>query len=168
MSDVDTSDADRRRNKRWPEALKREIVAATCGSGASVSVEARQYDVNANQVFAWRRRLRAATEVAKPALVPVAITPEPEEKPAPAVCDTNERRSPKQISLFKRNIADEASRGFSLFLALGGKSFNVRSRTYGVGVRTSRLRPVGSGSSSGEHRLVAGRPLIESSALVMG
>ena len=28
MSDVDTSDSKRRRNKRWPEALKREIVAA--------------------------------------------------------------------------------------------------------------------------------------------
>jgi hypothetical protein len=30
MSDVDTSDEERRRNKRWPDALKREIVAATC------------------------------------------------------------------------------------------------------------------------------------------
>ena len=52
MSDVDTSGEKRRRNKRWPEALKREIVAATCLPGASVSVVARQYDVNANQVFA--------------------------------------------------------------------------------------------------------------------
>ncbi len=51
MSDVDTSGAKRRRNKRWPEALKREIVAATNLPGASVSVVARQYDVNANQVF---------------------------------------------------------------------------------------------------------------------
>ena len=83
MSDVDTSDEERRRNKRWPEALKREIVAATSRPGASVSVVARQYDVNANQVFAWRRHFRAATEVATPAL----ITPEPEEKPAPAVSD---------------------------------------------------------------------------------
>ncbi len=87
MSDVDTSDEERRRNKRWPEALKREIVAATSRPGASVSVVARQYDVNANQVFAWRRRFRAATEVATPALVPVTITPEPEEKPAPTVSD---------------------------------------------------------------------------------
>ncbi len=54
MSDVDTS--EKRRNKRWPEALKREIVAATFEPGASVSVVARQYDVNANQVFMWRRR----------------------------------------------------------------------------------------------------------------
>ena len=90
MSDVDTNSAERRRNKRWPEALKREIVAATSRPGASVSVVARQYDVNANQVFAWRRRFRAAAEVATPALVPVTITPESEEKPAPAFSDTIE------------------------------------------------------------------------------
>ena len=90
MSDVDTNSAERRRNKRWPEALKREIVVATSRPGASVSVVARQYDVNANQVFAWRRRFRATAEVATPALVPVTITPEPEEKPAPAFSDTIE------------------------------------------------------------------------------
>jgi transposase len=90
MSDVDTSSDERRRNKRWPEALKREIVAATFRSGASVSVVARQYDVNANQVFAWRRRFRASAEVATPALVPVTITPEPEEKPASAASETIE------------------------------------------------------------------------------
>lgn len=33
MSDVDTNGAKRRWNKRWPEALKREIVAATCQPG---------------------------------------------------------------------------------------------------------------------------------------
>jgi transposase len=90
MSKVDTSDEGRRRNKRWPEGLKREIVAATRRPSASVSVVARQYDVNANQVFAWRRRFRGETEVATPALVPVTITPEPEDKSAPTVFDTIE------------------------------------------------------------------------------
>ncbi len=89
MSDVDTSGEERRRNKRWPEALKREIVAATYLPGASVSVVARQYEVNANQVFAWRRRFRSTTEVAKPALVPVTITPEPDED-KPVTSDTIE------------------------------------------------------------------------------
>jgi transposase len=89
MSDVDTSGDERRRNKRWPDALKREIVAATCRPGASVSIVARQYDVNANQVFAWRRRYReagvpTALALSTPALVPVTITPEPEDKAAPA------------------------------------------------------------------------------------
>ena len=84
MSDVDTSEGKRRRNKRWPEALKREIVAATHQPGASVSVVARQYDVNANQVFMWRRRYRDGVEQpvspslpSTSVLVPVTITPEP-------------------------------------------------------------------------------------------
>jgi len=88
MSDLDTSDGRRRRNKRWPEALKREIFASTLKPGASVSVVARQYDVNANQVFMWRRRYRDAGEQpalqsppSTPALVPVTITPEPEAVP---------------------------------------------------------------------------------------
>jgi hypothetical protein len=50
----------RRRHRPWPEALKREIVAATLAPGSSVSVVPRRYDVNADQVFAWRRRYRGA------------------------------------------------------------------------------------------------------------
>ena len=90
MSDVDTSGEEWRRNKRWPEALKREIVAATLQPGASVSVVARQYDVNANQVFAWRRRLLAEAKSATPVLVPVTITSEPEGTSTPAVSETIE------------------------------------------------------------------------------
>ena len=88
MSDVDTSGAKRRRNKRWPEALKREIVAATYLPGSSVSVVARQYDVNANQVFRWRRlagKLGAARPPSSSAtgLVPVTIVPEQKDEKAP-------------------------------------------------------------------------------------
>jgi transposase len=92
MSDVDTK--AKRRNKRWPEAVKREIVAATLQPGASVSVVARQYDVNANQVFSWRRRYGEAEKAptALPAasgLVPVTIVADAEgeaaTRPAPAV-----------------------------------------------------------------------------------
>jgi transposase len=89
---------ERRRNKRWPEALKREIVAATLLPGASVSVVARQYDVNASQVFSWRRRFGAANEPAAArsscGLVQVAVTPEPESGgavvSAPAASETIE------------------------------------------------------------------------------
>jgi transposase len=98
MSDMDTSGA-KRRHKRWPEALKREIVAATLLPGASVSVVARQYDVNANQVFSWRRRYRdepatPSSSPSAPGLVPVMITREPADEgaavPTPAASETIE------------------------------------------------------------------------------
>lgn len=73
----------RRTNKRWPDALKREIVAASFAPGASVSTIARQYDVNANQVFTWRRRYGPVASPAhpdgKPKLLPVTVVPEAAE-----------------------------------------------------------------------------------------
>jgi transposase len=81
----------RRTNKRWPTALKREIVAASFAPGASVSTVARQYDVNANQVFGWRRRFGQASEAVqplpppvRPRLVPVTVSTEPEVAGPPA------------------------------------------------------------------------------------
>lgn len=93
MADMDTS--VRVRRKKWPESLKREIVAATLAPGASVSVVARQYDVNANQVFSWRRRYcKEATPLPAPALVPVTIAPTPDDvrsaSPVPALSETIE------------------------------------------------------------------------------
>jgi transposase len=75
----------RRRHRSWPEALKREIVAATLLPGSSVSRVARRYDVNANQVFAWRRRYRdGSAEPAELRLLPVTVTPDHPEGMAPA------------------------------------------------------------------------------------
>lgn len=80
MADMDTK-RGKRRTKRWPEALKREIVAASLAPGASVSVVARRYDVNANQVFSWRRLFGqqpgALSLRSAPQLVPVTIAAEP-------------------------------------------------------------------------------------------
>jgi transposase len=71
-----------RRNRSWPEALKREIVAASFAPGSSVSVVARHYDVNANQVFGWRKRYRAASRapavLSAPQMIPVMVTAEPD------------------------------------------------------------------------------------------
>ena len=71
-----------RRNRSWPEALKREIVAASFAPGSSVSVVARQYDVNANQVLGWRKRYRDASRappvLSAPQLIPVMVTAEPD------------------------------------------------------------------------------------------
>jgi transposase len=93
---MDTTASGRRRNRSWPEALKREIVAASLAPGSSVSVVARRYDVNANQVFGWRRRYRdglpARVDATFPQLVPVMITAEQPRDDAPAlsVVDTIE------------------------------------------------------------------------------
>src|ERR1700687_4135189 len=76
---------ERRRHRTWPESLKREIVAATLTPGSSVSLVERRYDVNANQVFAWRRRYRAGS--AEPAglqLMAVTVTPDQPTEAAPA------------------------------------------------------------------------------------
>ncbi len=65
------------RHRSWPEALKREIVAASFVPGVSVSIVAQQYDVNSNLVFAWRK-LYGDARMATPAsqLVPIVVTPD--------------------------------------------------------------------------------------------
>lgn len=72
---MDTNLRERRRYRSWPEALKREIVAATFEPGASVAAVALRYEVNANQVFTWRRRFGpSGIDVMAPGLVPVVLT----------------------------------------------------------------------------------------------
>jgi transposase len=78
---MDATPTGRRRNGSWPEGLKREIVAASFAPGSSVSKVARRYDVNANQVFGWRKLFGAdpsAPVGVSPAaqLIPVLIAAE--------------------------------------------------------------------------------------------
>jgi transposase len=77
-----TTATGRPRNRSWPEALKREIVAASFAPGSSVSMVARHYDVNANQVFGWRKRYRDDPRTlavgSAPRLIPVMVTGEPD------------------------------------------------------------------------------------------
>jgi transposase len=62
------------------EALKREIVAASFAPGSSVSVVARRYDVNTNQMFGWRKLYRddlpALADPSGAMLLPVTVTAE--------------------------------------------------------------------------------------------
>jgi len=68
----------RRRRRSWSEAEKRRIVAESCAPGASVSLVARRHDVNANQVFTWRRQLRDREPGATASgLVPMMVAAEP-------------------------------------------------------------------------------------------
>src|SRR5260370_23281222 len=80
-----TSLVERRRHRSWPDDLKREIVAASLEPGSSVSLVARRYDRNANQVFAWRKRYRSGTtEPTGLQLMPVTLTPDRPIASAPA------------------------------------------------------------------------------------
>jgi transposase len=75
---MDTPLRVRRRHRSWPEALKREIVAASLVPGASVSLVARRYDVNTNLVFTWRKRWGETAQAAPaPQMVPVMVVPDP-------------------------------------------------------------------------------------------
>jgi transposase len=67
-----------RRRRRWPEALKRQIVSETLEPGSSVSIVARRHDVNANQLFLWRRELLSKPPAAAESspMLPVEIVPE--------------------------------------------------------------------------------------------
>ncbi len=69
---ADTKQAGVRR-RRWSVEFKRELVAATLELGSSVASVARQHDINANQLFKWRRELAPAPAPAD--LVPVEVMP---------------------------------------------------------------------------------------------
>jgi transposase len=73
---VDVAKREAKVGRRWPDAVKRRIVAETHAPGASVSVVVRRHDVNANQVFTWRRQYREGLlggEDSTAAMVPVRI-----------------------------------------------------------------------------------------------
>jgi len=85
---VDTKRGRRTGKRRqWPAALKRRIVAETLEPGSSVSIVARRHDVNANQLFKWRREMEP--EQKKPAtddgipMLPVEILAEQASEPRP-------------------------------------------------------------------------------------
>lgn len=95
---TDTNGSGWRRRRSWPEALKQEIVAASLEPGASVSLVARRYDPNTNQLlFNWRRLYRDGRLAQPgPALVPVTIAAQPEcaVEPPQSAMDTIEIEVP--------------------------------------------------------------------------
>ena len=72
------------KRRNWPEAFKRQVVAETLEPGSSVSLVARRHDVNANQLFKWRREILPKEPPASAegsTMLPVEIVPEPERRP---------------------------------------------------------------------------------------
>ncbi len=75
----------RRRRRRWSEAQKRQIVAETCEPGVSVPMVAQRYNLNANQIFRWRRLFRESERAAGAGrFVPVVVEAPPGQEPAAA------------------------------------------------------------------------------------
>ena len=71
-----------RRRRRWSEAQKRQIVAETHEPGVSVPMVAQRYNLNANQIFRWRRLFREPERAgAAGRFVPVVVEAAPGEEP---------------------------------------------------------------------------------------
>jgi transposase len=51
--------SERRGRRRWTVEQKHRIVEETLKAGASVSMVARRYDINANLLFKWKREAEA-------------------------------------------------------------------------------------------------------------
>ncbi|MDE0049458.1 MAG: transposase [Rhodospirillales bacterium] len=74
-----------RRRRRWSEAQKRQIVAETHEPGVSVPMVAQRYNLNANQIFRWRRLFRESERAGVAGrFVPVVVEAAPGQEPAAA------------------------------------------------------------------------------------
>lgn len=62
------SEPVRQSRRSWSAAFKRRVVAEASAPGVSVASVARRYDLNANQLFNWRRRYGGGE-----AFLPVAV-----------------------------------------------------------------------------------------------
>src|SRR6266404_7179880 len=57
----------------YPRELRERLAAAACEPGVSVAKLAREHGINANMLFAWRRRYRARHQTESAALIPVVV-----------------------------------------------------------------------------------------------
>ena len=68
----------RRKRRSWKLEEKRRIVDESLKDGASIAEIARRHDLNANQLFTWRRQFGFELDTASvvTTILPVTITPE--------------------------------------------------------------------------------------------
>ena len=68
----------RRKRRSWALEQKRRIVEQSLEEGASIAEVARRHDLNANQLFAWRRQFGAepAAPMELAPILPITIAPD--------------------------------------------------------------------------------------------
>jgi transposase len=90
-SETSETPPGRQRRRRYDPAFKRTIVEQTLVPGASVARIAREHDINANQLFKWRRQFLleqppaptpAASAPSTISLLPVTVVAEGSESAA--------------------------------------------------------------------------------------
>jgi transposase len=69
------------RRRRWTEEQKRAIVAETLEPGAIIAEVARRAEVRTDQIYRWRKKMRARSEGFAQVLIapPERVDPQPEE-----------------------------------------------------------------------------------------
>jgi transposase len=63
----------RKGRPNYDPVLRERLAAAACEPGVSVAKLAREHGINANMLFAWRRRYRARHQTESAALIPVVV-----------------------------------------------------------------------------------------------
>ena len=76
----------RRKRRSWSVEEKRRIVDESLEIGASIAAVARRHDLNANQLFTWRRQLSAEPleRNGLAAILPVTIAPDAAAEDSPS------------------------------------------------------------------------------------
>ncbi len=78
-SETSETPPGRQRRRRYDAAFKRAIVEQTLAPGASVARIAREHDINANQLFKWRRQFllerSAASGAGEPTPSAISLLP---------------------------------------------------------------------------------------------